>query len=1544
MSEANVQEQAINLFMFLKEIAKMRSKTICNLEKYDSVIWFENIPENDRCVSVFDSPEGERKELWLEVEQPRIPSPPRPPEELDDWIIAKEMNNPGLDHPQLRDSISRRKKVGDIQYERNPRPYKQSVHGQDNSIEFEAKEKANRRPAYIKEITKLEDRPQLLAKWEEYLNKKWCKWSRKVKEHVPALNLYDQLFDMHHILQKVAENYEILVCFGCLSFKTPSGQEVYRHILSSRVSLHFDSSRGAISIISPSDGYSYTLEQDMLEMNERPSVDVRQGIEELLDALNEDFWNQDKIDHLLGAYVRGLSSRGVYSSSLHKPEKPSENPQISFAPAIVLRQRTDIYYVRLFEEIINQLESSGEIPLGVERLVSIKDDEIESTEHDFNESNENKISASSKNKINALNMSDSRSLSEYNSSDFQFSDGEIYFPLVSNPDQKEIAEKLRSRQGVLVQGPPGTGKSHTIINLVCHLLAEGKRVLVTSHTPRALTVLRDKFPDSLKDLCVSIVGDDYSESKQALEDSVTGITNKHQNWNPHNNQKQITEARVRLDELRQSELWILNSLRRIKEKDTLQHENKFGSYSGTAQEIAKKLSQEAKSYSWLESRPDEDERSPLTNKQAVKLLGLFVNYSPEKEAEIAKETIPLEKLVPPATFTKLVTRSKSLNEKLGVIENLTSHESYKASTNLNKEDRESLVLKLDELIRLYQRIAKRPEPFAATAAREITADHDRKWRDLLEVTKENLKVVNEDYKLIAQKTVSGIENRDLMVMKGHAEKLRDHLTEGGSLGFGIFRKKAVKEALYIIESVYVEGELCDNSQSINELIEWLQLAIVEKKLKQQWEDFVNETPSSLIGSIATFLDYCEPLEEALQLWEKMKALRYELDKHSSIIAPDWECLDSIKEFRDIIDGGSVEEELTQLGAKFQELENISRTASNSPTSHKIVSELYEAIATRNDESYHKLFKENDHLLEEKGKVEYKYELYELLKQQVPSVAQKLNSHTAKEPVWKTRFKTIEQAWQWAQASNWIEHLSNPTHFIKLTKDLEQMQADIRRELGNLAELNAWKHTFERLDEEQRQHLIAWSMAIRRIGKGKGKYVEKYRREAKSHMSYCRSAIPAWIMPIHKVVESVKPGSDVFDVIIVDEASQSGPEALFLLYMGKQLVVVGDDKQISPEFVGFDKASVELLRKEFLGGIPHNDAIGVEHSFFDQAKIRYKGKISLKEHFRCMPEIIQFSNKLCYRSEPLIPLRQYGGNRLSPVIEANHISNGYVDESRRSINKPEADAILMHLKEICEDSNYRGKTIGIISLLNTSGQADYIEKELLKYVSKEEVESRKIRIGDAYLFQGDERDVIFLSMVAAASDERTLRALTSDKYERSFNVAVSRARDQLLLYHSVSLNELNPKCIRHKLISYCQNPSAELTDFKELDLDELARLLEEGHQLDTHPPEPFDSWFEVDVFIRIARRGYRVIPQVEMNGYLIDLIVEGLKGRIAVECDGDKWHSTAEHYDRDTARQRDLERCGLRFCRIKGSAFYHKPEEALEELWNTLERYEIYPKQ
>ena len=76
------------------------------------------------------------------------------------------------------------------------------------------------------------------------------------------------------------------------------------------------------------------------------------------------------------------------------------------------------------------------------------------------------------------------------------------------------------------------------------------------------------------------------------------------------------------------------------------------------------------------------------------------------------------------------------------------------------------------------------------------------------------------------------------------------------------------------------------------------------------------------------------------------------------------------------------------------------------------------------------------------------------------------------------------------------------------------------------------------NREQQSALTAWELAVRKIGKGTGKYVETHRRTAREKLHECRASIPSWIMPLHRVVEQIDMQPEVFDIVIVDEASQT----------------------------------------------------------------------------------------------------------------------------------------------------------------------------------------------------------------------------------------------------------------------------------------------------------------------------------------------------------------------------------------------------------------------
>jgi len=402
---------------------------------------------------------------------------------------------------------------------------------------------------------------------------------------------------------------------------------------------------------------------------------------------------------------------------------------------------------------------------------------------------------------------------------------------------------------------------------------------------------------------------------------------------------------------------------------------------------------------------------------------------------------------------------------------------------------------------------------------------------------------------------------------------------------------------------------------------------------------------------------------------------------------------------------------------------------------------------------------------------------------------------------------------------------------------------------------------------------------------------------------------------------------------------------FSLSIAKKVVVVGDDKQIRPSNIGIDHDEAEHFRKQYLSGIEHSESFGLTSSYFSQAELRFPNYIRLKEHFRCMPEIILFSNKNFYSTDPLVPLRQFGGGRLLPVTVTEYVEDGFRSGSGTgAYNEPEARRIVERIAECCADPAYDDKTMGVICL--TGGQqVQLIQKLLIDEIEPEEIELRNLLVGRPYAFQGDERNVIFLSMMNAPEGGRRCRVVRVATKEREFNVAASRAIDQMWLFHSATLNDLSPDCLQYKLLDHCQNPRVEQQDIEGLSIDQIRAVATQSERRAGRQPPPFDSWFEVDVFLKIVERGYQVMPQYVVNPFdrtfRIDMVVEGLHGRLAVECDGDQWHGP-DRYEHDMARQRELERASWRFWRVRGGAFYYDPDAAMESLWDTLRDSGIYP--
>ncbi|MCH8042440.1 MAG: DUF559 domain-containing protein [Planctomycetes bacterium] len=408
------------------------------------------------------------------------------------------------------------------------------------------------------------------------------------------------------------------------------------------------------------------------------------------------------------------------------------------------------------------------------------------------------------------------------------------------------------------------------------------------------------------------------------------------------------------------------------------------------------------------------------------------------------------------------------------------------------------------------------------------------------------------------------------------------------------------------------------------------------------------------------------------------------------------------------------------------------------------------------------------------------------------------------------------------------------------------------------------------------------------------------------------------MPLARLVENFDFSVTEFDVVIIDEASQCDVMGLLAFALAKEIVIVGDHEQVSPLAVGQKQSIIDGLIKLHLEGIPNSVLYDGLMSVYDLARTSFGGVICLHEHFRCVSDIIQFSNHLSYNGT-IRPLRDDSSAPVTPHVIAHRVE---ATSREGKVNREEALVVASLVATAIETSDYDGHTFGVISLVG-SEQAIEIERLLLQHLTPEDFDNRRIVCGNSAQFQGDERDVMFLSMVDTPTGT-PLRLRQESRFQQRMNVAASRARNQMWVVYSLSpQTDLKPGDLRRRLIEHALDPKA------------VSRELEQKEEL-------VESEFERQVMERLVLKRFQVTPQWRVGQYRIDLVVEDNRKRLAIECDGDRFHPI-ERLPDDMARQAVLERLGWTFIRLRGSEFFRAPDTTMERVFKKLRRMDIHPR-
>ena len=282
------------------------------------------------------------------------------------------------------------------------------------------------------------------------------------------------------------------------------------------------------------------------------------------------------------------------------------------------------------------------------------------------------------------------------------------------------------------------------------------------------------------------------------------------------------------------------------------------------------------------------------------------------------------------------------------------------------------------------------------------------------------------------------------------------------------------------------------------------------------------------------------------------------------------------------------------------------------------------------------------------------------------------------------------------------------------------------------------------------------------------------------------AFPCWCTTTYAISSSIplKPG--MFDVAIIDEASQCDIASCFpILFRAKKAVIVGDDKQL-PHLSFLEKAKEQSFMNQY--GIPNKYQLMWRfrtNSMFDVSDYYSANSIMLDEHFRSLPPIIDFSNQEFYGGKIRIMRKDKVGDK---VLELVQVPDGKVD-GNITRNLPEIEAVVNVLHELIVDDERKNTkkpvTIGIISPFRA--QVDQLKISVSKVLSDYMLKKHQVEIGTAHTFQGDERDIMLISW--AFADNSHSQSLTFLQKPNLFNVAITRAKNKMINFISHDISNL-----------------------------------------------------------------------------------------------------------------------------------------------------------
>lgn len=1240
------KQDLCNLLKYAEELLKVTERVVHDLSADAIIAFHEHDVAGLQGVTV-----GRSEEAWLRVARLSETPPPEPGAQFNGWLVRQPASRL-FDPPALLERRTLTLPAEDVS---------DLIEGGLARIEDVAgNEGAAEPPASIDVTLRLAKLPEFAAAFAAYVAGPWSSWAETEKPRRRSVTFYNRLFDIQQRMVAMGDDtpVECVIGVGVARWQHPA-QRINAPLIEALVEIELDEATGTI-IVQP------RPRPPKLCLRAFETLDIasvggllRDGgaqLERSFEDPDVGFAPTDKrgFEHVLRMCRARLSEAAVYEPDERQDVQDRSPPafddklRIMDSWVFYARRRSADFRCADIEALIKRVreqpDGNGLPQAAVSFVTRPQATPLEPDDDPFGGP--------------AILPGEPlqpgarwRGLSASAGAGLPTPEPRRFFPLPYNDEQIRTVRRLDDDavHGVVVQGPPGTGKTHTIANIICHYMATGRRVLVSARTPEALSAIQQKLPAEVRDLAIAIIQSDREGARQ-LETAVDILSSQ---------VKQIDRAAYRrlLSDLEEKLARVQGELasidRRIAEHAALNlTEVMYRGQRYVPMALAAVVEDERAAHAWFPDPLDMEEWFVARFEAADIAEARTIRAALGADIVYPSGQLPRADALP--DVPRLLAAHHALAREQVSKDREESGELPRVSTGgATTDDARSLLEWLDRfgewradvaqddwIVDLYRMLlgARHADPAAEAAMRALCQE----WVGLAFAGR--------------QFALRGVETPGVEPGNPPFDAAIDALANGrkpfGVLAFG---KSSLKAR---IDAVRVEARAPGDAAAWG-------LARDYRAWQKRAHGFLGRwsAAAAAVGFPPLPPAWPDGGPELLRLGrlvERMHDLHLQAADRMRVLGALFPF--GVDARRVVLDGeiGAVREALAchleQQGGT--DARDIARRLASMPADaalpfHAALNEVRAALGSPAVEP-RQLAEGWQRILAEARRLHGLRPLRERLEAIAGSVA------ACGAPRWATRLlldcpdpsdaltpASWPQTWEWARAAGYVRRISCRGTVADLSVRHAALEREQRAVMGDMVRVTTFLGLKRGITAGMASALARFSLAVRELGAGTGKSANRRRRAIREAALEAAAAVPCWILPEWRVAEQLPSELGTFDLVIIDEASQSDITALPVVMRGRKLLVVGDDKQVSPSGVAIEEAFVIRLRETFLRGTVLETALEPTTSLYDIAAITMPGAvILLREHFRCVEPLIRYSSKLYPKA--LIPLRvPTAAERLDP---------------------------------------------------------------------------------------------------------------------------------------------------------------------------------------------------------------------------------------------------------------------------------------------------------